>query len=63
MIKQKRKEQWSVPRYSESYCFPNVTRREKVKLMGNTVCSPVMEAIVASLRLSAPANKDSKDAA
>lgn len=35
--------------FPEHYQFPNVTRREKVKLMGNAVCSPVMEAIVANL--------------
>lgn len=35
--------------FPESYVFPPVTRREKVKLMGNAVCSPVMEAIVNSL--------------
>ncbi|KWV73421.1 putative BsuMI modification methylase subunit YdiO [Pseudomonas fluorescens] len=38
--------------FPETYKFPDVTRREKVKLMGNAVCSPVMEAIVASLVLS-----------
>lgn len=38
--------------FPESYEFPPVTRREKVKLMGNAVCSPVMEAIVRSLSLS-----------
>ena len=47
--------------FPESYSFPNVTRREKVKLMGNAVCSPVMEAIVASLRSSK--KRASKDAA
>jgi len=31
------------------YKFPDVSRRERVKLMGNAVCSPVMEAIVKSL--------------
>lgn len=36
--------------FPEDYRFPDVTRREKVKLMGNAVCSPVMEAIVKSLR-------------
>lgn len=36
--------------FPSSYQFPEVTRREKVKLMGNAVCSPVMEAIVASLQ-------------
>ncbi|MFP6849437.1 MAG: DNA cytosine methyltransferase [Pseudomonas sp.] len=35
--------------FPDQYQFPNVTRREKVKLMGNAVCSPVMEAIVQSL--------------
>ena len=35
--------------FPPSYTFPDVTRREKVKLMGNAVCSPVMESIVASL--------------
>jgi DNA (cytosine-5)-methyltransferase 1 len=39
--------------FPDSYEFPNVTRREKVKLMGNAVCSPVMEAIVRSLTVSA----------
>jgi len=38
--------------FPESYIFPDVTRREKVKLMGNAVCSPVMEAIVAALTLT-----------
>lgn len=32
--------------FPDNYIFPDVTRREKVKLMGNAVCSPVMEAIV-----------------
>ncbi|MFJ2486965.1 DNA cytosine methyltransferase [Pseudomonas sp. NPDC087639] len=41
--------------FPDNYEFPNVTRREKVKLMGNAVCSPVMEAIVHSLRLSSGA--------
>jgi DNA (cytosine-5)-methyltransferase 1 len=36
--------------FPDHYQFPNVTRREKVKLMGNAVCSPVMEAIVMALR-------------
>ncbi|MBX8603839.1 DNA cytosine methyltransferase [Pseudomonas cichorii] len=38
--------------FPEIYRFPSVTRREKVKLMGNAVCSPVMEAIVESIMLS-----------
>lgn len=45
--------------FPEKYNFPNVTRREKVKLMGNAVCSPVMEAIVASLLESEKLRKDS----
>jgi DNA (cytosine-5)-methyltransferase 1 len=36
--------------FPDHYEFPSVTRREKVKLMGNAVCSPVMEAIVTSLK-------------
>lgn len=36
--------------FPDHYVFPEVTRREKVKLMGNAVCSPVMEAIVAGLK-------------
>ncbi|KTT58362.1 DNA methyltransferase [Pseudomonas oryzihabitans] len=36
--------------FPDDYRFPNVTRREQVKLMGNAVCSPVMEAIVRSLQ-------------
>lgn len=36
--------------FPESYTFPDVTRRERVKLLGNAVCSPVMTAIVRSLR-------------
>jgi DNA (cytosine-5)-methyltransferase 1 len=35
--------------FPDYYSFPSVTRREKVKLMGNAVCSPVMEAIVKGL--------------
>lgn len=35
--------------FPTDYQFPDVTRREKVKLMGNAVCSPVMESIVNSL--------------
>lgn len=43
--------------FPEKYDFPNVTRREKVKLMGNAVCSPVMEAIVSSLAETLDAKK------
>lgn len=35
--------------FPDNYVFPDVTRRERVKLMGNAVCSPVMTAIVRSL--------------
>lgn len=35
--------------FPDNYVFPDVTRRERVKLLGNAVCSPVMEAIVRSL--------------
>ena len=35
--------------FPDNYIFPDVTRRDKVKLMGNAVCSPVMEAIVRSI--------------
>lgn len=46
--------------FPDNYNFPDVTRREKVKLMGNAVCSPVMEAIVSSLsaKLEFKKNKD-----
>lgn len=36
--------------FPDIYQFPKVSRRERVKLMGNAVCSPVMKAIVASLQ-------------
>ncbi|MEE5067350.1 DNA (cytosine-5-)-methyltransferase [Pseudomonas alliivorans] len=35
--------------FPDNYKFPEVTRRDKVKLMGNAVCSPVMEAIVKAI--------------
>ncbi|SFP97689.1 DNA cytosine methyltransferase [Ralstonia sp. NFACC01] len=35
--------------FPDGYVFPEVTRRERVKLLGNAVCSPVMEAIIRSL--------------
>ncbi|WLG98357.1 DNA cytosine methyltransferase [Pseudomonas sp. FP198] len=38
--------------FPDNYIFPPVTRREQVKLMGNAVCSPVMEAIVRGLKLT-----------
>jgi len=37
--------------FPDSYMFPAATRRERVKLLGNAVCSPVMDAIVRSLCL------------
>lgn len=43
--------------FPAEYRFPDVTRREKVKLMGNAVCSPVMESIVKSLLDSAGASE------
>jgi len=36
--------------FPDHYKFPDVSRRERVKLMGNAVCSPVMEAIVSLLK-------------
>ncbi|MGE0348362.1 DNA cytosine methyltransferase [Hydrogenophaga sp.] len=39
--------------FPDDYIFPEVTRRERVKLLGNAVCSPVMDAIVRSLCLPA----------
>ncbi|WP_226477457.1 DNA (cytosine-5-)-methyltransferase [Pseudomonas sp. MWU16-30323] len=38
--------------FPDDYIFPDVTRRDKVKLMGNAVCSPVMEAILRSIAFS-----------
>lgn len=35
--------------FPDYYQFPKVNRRDRVKLMGNAVCSPVMESIVADL--------------
>ena len=35
--------------FPENYQFPQVGRRERVRLLGNAVCSPVMEAIVKTL--------------
>lgn len=35
--------------FPDNYIFPEVTRRDKVKLMGNAVCSPVMEEIVKAI--------------
>lgn len=39
--------------FPDDYVFPEVTRRERVKLLGNAVCSPVMEAIIRSLCMPA----------
>lgn len=35
--------------FPDTYRFPDVSRREQVHLLGNAVCSPVMEAIIKSL--------------
>jgi DNA (cytosine-5)-methyltransferase 1 len=35
--------------FPERYIFPDVSRRERIRLLGNAVCSPVMESIVRSL--------------
>jgi DNA (cytosine-5)-methyltransferase 1 len=48
--------------FPDSYTFPNVTRRDKVKLMGNAVCSPVMEAIVKSIVVAAAKDRIKKAA-
>jgi len=35
--------------FPDGYQFPDVTRREKIKLLGNAVCSKLMQEIVTSL--------------
>lgn len=35
--------------FPDDYKFPEVSRRDRIRLLGNAVCSPVMEAIVRSL--------------
>ncbi len=35
--------------FGDAYKLPFGTRRDKIKLLGNAVCPPVMTAIVASL--------------
>lgn len=35
--------------FPDDYQFPDVTRREKIKLLGNAVCSKLMQEIVTSL--------------
>lgn len=35
--------------FPEGYQFPDVSRREKIKILGNAVCSRVMQGIVTSL--------------
>jgi DNA (cytosine-5)-methyltransferase 1 len=35
--------------FPDSYVFPKASRRDRIRLLGNAVCSPVMEAIVNSL--------------
>ncbi|MCP1642030.1 DNA (cytosine-5)-methyltransferase 1 [Pseudomonas citronellolis] len=48
--------------FPDNYQFPQVNRRDKVKLMGNAVCSPVMEAIVHALARKLQMEKNSKAA-
>ncbi len=35
--------------FSDSFALPTGTRRERVRLLGNAVCPPVMEAVVRAL--------------
>lgn len=35
--------------FPENYVFPEASRRDRIRLLGNAVCSPVMEAIVRSI--------------
>lgn len=49
--------------FPDHYRFPDVSRRERVKLMGNAVCSPVMEAIVKMLKKRQLDTKHSNEAA
>jgi len=39
--------------FPENYIFPEVTKRNRIRLLGNAVCSPVMAAIIKSLKKSA----------
>lgn len=49
--------------FPDNYIFPpKITRREKVKLMGNAVCSPVMKQIVLAL-LKKQRSKSTEEAA
>ncbi|WP_102862701.1 DNA cytosine methyltransferase [Pseudomonas protegens] len=43
--------------FPENYIFPSVTKRNRIRLLGNAVCSPVMAAIVKSLKKSATKQK------
>lgn len=35
--------------FPDTYLFPAVSRRDQIRLLGNAVCSPVMEAIIRSV--------------
>ena len=35
--------------FPDGYTFPTGTRRDKIKILGNAVCPPVMEAITSAL--------------
>jgi hypothetical protein len=42
---------------SDGYAFSDVTRRERPKILGNAVCSPMMALIVRSLRVAVPTHE------
>lgn len=35
--------------FPDDYCWPDVTRRERIKLVGNAVCPPVMKHVVEAM--------------
>ena len=35
--------------FPSSYKWPALTRRERIRLVGNAVCPPVMKAVIKSL--------------
>lgn len=35
--------------FPEYYIWPETTRRNKIKMIGNAVCPPVMQAIISHL--------------
>lgn len=43
--------------FPENYIFPEVNKRNRVRLLGNAVCSPVMAAIIKSLDAKASKSK------